>query len=150
MPTSLSPARRVVIDVPGEMRGKGRPRFARIGAFVRTYTDARTANAETWVRSCAIDAGVSVPIDGPLSVLISITVAIPRSWPKRKQAAAQRGEIRPTGKPDLDNSIKLIADALNGVAWPDDSAIVSLTAAKGYGMHPSTRIVIERIAPEAA
>lgn len=36
--------------------------------------------------------------------------------------------IRPTVKPDLDNVAKLIYDALNGVAWYDDNAIVDTGA----------------------
>ena len=36
--------------MPGEPRGKGRPRFRRAGAFVQTYTDDKTANYENLVK----------------------------------------------------------------------------------------------------
>jgi len=36
-------------------------------------------------------------------------------------------------KPDLDNVVKLVGDALNGVAYLDDAQIVEVKAEKGYG-----------------
>ena len=49
------------------------------------------------------------------------------------------GDIMP-GKPDLDNVVKAVLDALNGTVFTDDSQVVSLVAGKhwqnaeeGYG-----------------
>ena len=39
----------------------------------------------------------------------------------------------PTGRPDLDKLLRTILDALTGVAWADDSQVVSIEAAKIYG-----------------
>lgn len=125
--------------IPGAIRGKGRPRFSRRSG--RAYTDDKTQNAEAWVRACAIDAGAR-PMLGPLEVTISVTTQIPASWSKRRRAEALEGQVSPTGKPDLDNIAKLICDALNGIAWQDDSQIISMTLCKSYGANPSASVEV--------
>jgi Holliday junction resolvase RusA-like endonuclease len=130
----------LLIEIPGEMRGKGRPRFSRSGG--RPYTDAKTANAETWVKCCAIDQIGQPCLEGPLRLSVDIGVGIPASWPKKRQAAALLRSIHPTGKPDADNSVKLICDALNKIVWKDDSQIVSLSVQKFYAAEPATSLTV--------
>lgn len=72
-------------------------------------------------------------------------VQVPGSWSKKKRAAALEGSIRPTGKPDCSNMVKLVEDALNGVAWRDDSQIVSLGVRKRYAEKPETRLTIKEV-----
>lgn len=122
----------LTITIPGEMRGKGRPRFSARGGFVRAYTDAKTANAETWVRACAVEQAGTTPMLGPVSLTITIAVPVPASWSKKRRADALAGVACPTGKPDLDNCLKLIADALNGIVWRDDAQIVRVECRKHY------------------
>jgi Holliday junction resolvase RusA-like endonuclease len=137
------------IEIAGAMRGKGRPRFARRGDFVQTFTDERTKTAENWIRACAVDqAKITAPLDGPIGLQMQITVEIPGSWSKKKQAAALRGDVRPTGKPDLDNSLKLVADALNKVLWRDDAQIVLCGMTKAYGHVPGTVLIVTPIAAQ--
>ena len=126
----------LTIRVPGEIRGKGRPRFRRQGNFVRTHPDPKTASAEIWVRACAIDQVGQPCLAGPLTLAVAITVPIPPSWPKRKQKDALAGIVRPTGKPDADNTLKLLADALNKVVWQDDAQLVDVRVVKTYGAEP--------------
>lgn len=133
------------ITIPGEMRGKGRPRFARRGSFVRAYTDERTATAETWIKACAVDQAGAVPIEAPVSVDIAIAVPVPASWSKRKREHALAGTLMPTGKPDLDNCIKLIADALNGIVWRDDKQIVRIAASKRYAVVAETVLQVAEL-----
>ena len=52
------------------------------------------------------------------------------------------GIKRPTKKPDIDNAIKAIADALNGVAYYDDSQIVYIEATKHYAEKPQTVVTL--------
>lgn len=130
----------LVVVIPGVMRGKGRPRFTSAGGFGRAYTDAATKNAETWVRACAMDQVGQHVLDGPVSLAIEIGVVPPASWPKKRRADALAGATFPTGKPDLDNSLKLVADALNGILWHDDKQIVSVTARKFYAGQASTTL----------
>lgn len=138
-------ARQIFVSIPGEMRGKGRPRFSSFGGRPRAYTDAKTVSAENWVKSCGVDAMKgSAPILGPIDVHILIDVPIPASWSKKKRAEALAGQIMPTGKPDLDNSVKLICDALNRIVWEDDSQIVAMRAGKRYAAEASTALKVEQ------
>ncbi|WP_194285593.1 RusA family crossover junction endodeoxyribonuclease [Komagataeibacter medellinensis] len=121
------------IVIPGIARGKGRPRFSN----GRTYTDAKTRNAEAWIRQCAIEQVGHLYLECPLSVEMTIDVVVPKSWPKAKREAAQVGELRATGKPDLDNCFKM-CDALNGIVWKDDAQIVEATISRRYADVPRT------------
>lgn len=133
----------ISVTIPGEMRGKGRPRFARQGKFVRTYSDEKTANAETWIRASVIEQCGALCFETPLIVTVRIWCAVPASWSRRKRADALAGAVFPTGKPDLDNCAKLIFDALNGVLWRDYKQIVAMHVTKAYAEKPSTRLEVQ-------
>lgn len=121
----------ISFTIPGRVRGKGRPRaVVRPGtSFVSVYTDPETRNCETLVRNSAHDAmGEWTPFDGPIELTVAIFQLVPPSWSKKKTAAA----FYLTGKPDLDNVVKLIGDALNGIVWRDDSQISDLHVKRRY------------------
>ena len=54
---------------------------------------------------------------------------------------------RPTKKPDIDNVIKIITDALNGIAYDDDAQIVSLSATKFYDENPHVDVRLDDVRP---
>jgi Holliday junction resolvase RusA-like endonuclease len=135
---------RYTVTIPGTARGKGRPRATRTG---RVYTPSATVNAEAWVKACAVQQIGQPVLTTPLAVSVGIEVAVPASWPKKRRDAALSGDIRPTGKPDLDNSIKLLMDALNGIAWRDDAQVVRLIAGKRYATDARTVIEISEVLP---
>lgn len=129
----------LVITIPGTARGKARPRMTRTG---RVYTPKSTVNAETWIKQCAYDQ-VGMPVlQGPLAVSIDISVAVPASWPRKKRDDALAGVLRPTGKPDLDNTTKAFLDALNGIVWRDDAQVVDLAVSKRYAEHGMTVVSV--------
>jgi len=128
----------IQVRIPGEIRGKGRPRFGN----GRTYTPQATRNAEAWVRACAAQAWPAAPLDGALSVTLEIGVAVPRSWTKKRQADALEGLILPTGKPDLDNQLKMVGDACNGILWRDDAQIVTATVSRRYAETPAALLTV--------
>ncbi len=132
----------LVITIPGVMRGKQRARVTRRGAFATAYTPKETVNAEAWVKRCAVDQIGSPCLTTALEVFIHITVPIAESWSKKRRAAAVAGEIKPTGKPDADNTQKLLFDALNGIIWKDDAQIVDIRFSKRYGERPRTELTI--------
>ena len=133
----------ITIRVPGDPVAKGRPRATAIGGYARMYTPAGTRAYEQRVAIAAREAMAKAPpMDGPLSVSIEITMPIPVSWSKRKQADALAGLVMPTGRPDLDNLIKTLADACNGIVWRDDAQIVRLVAEKRYGEQPGASVSV--------
>lgn len=81
-------------------------------------------------------------IDQPLSVVINVYKQIPASYSNKKRERALAGKIRPTVKPDCDNIAKNINDALNGIAYPDDKQIVSLTINKFYALDERVEVNI--------
>ncbi|MCE2563360.1 RusA family crossover junction endodeoxyribonuclease [Komagataeibacter sp. FNDCF1] len=131
----------ITFTVPGPLRGKGRPRFGN----GRTFTDSKTMTAEAFVRSCAALACPLAPIDGPVSLDIRITRGIPKSWPNKRRQAALQGRLHATGKPDLDNVVKLVGDALNGIIWRDDSQITSVTCSRHFGEVEQSVISIQSL-----
>lgn len=123
----------ITFIVPGVPVGKGRPRFARQGAFVRAFTPEKTASYENLVKLAAAGAMAGrVPMDGAADVSIALYVTPPASWSQKKQRAALAGEVMPTSKPDMDNVVKGIFDAMNGIVWQDDKQVVSLRVWKRY------------------
>jgi Holliday junction resolvase RusA-like endonuclease len=130
----------ISFTVPGLPRGKGRPRFSVQGGFARAYTDAQTRSYEAEVKACAIQAGAT-PIDGPVRIEVRAYFPIPKSYPKWVAAACASEQFRYVKKPDTDNLSK-IKDALNGVAWADDSQVYDERVMKAYSACPRLEVTI--------
>lgn len=131
--------------VPGEPVGKGRPRVVRSSGFSRTYTPEKTASYENLVKLEFQRQGGRMLKDVPLKVRISAWYSIPRSASKRKKQAMSGGLIRPTKKPDADNVAKSVCDALNGLAYRDDSQVVTLIVEKWFGEEPRVDVEIREV-----
>ena len=79
----------------------------------------------------------------PLIMDIKIYRPIPKSFSKRKHAAALAGTLRPITKPDLKNYIAGIEDALEGVLFVNDSQIIGYgDSGKWYGDPPRIEVVV--------
>lgn len=132
----------LTFTVPGTPVGKGRPRFVRETG--RTYTPEKTANFETLVkweyhRQCG---DKHLRNGAELGMRVEAFFPIPQSKSKRVQRDMELGLIRHIHKPDADNLLKAVADALNHVAYHDDSAIVYAEVTKRYSRTPETRITV--------
>jgi len=133
----------IAFEVPGNPRGKGRPRMTRSG---HVYTPSETAAYENLIALACRDArGNKGPFTGPVAMHIHVGKQVPASKSKRTRQAMLAGEIRPATKPDLDNVIKAVLDGCNGVAYLDDRQIVELTATAHYAESPGVRVVIEEV-----
>lgn len=130
--------------VPGEVCAKGRPRFVNRGRFVQTYTPDKTVNYENLVRLSFMQAGCE-KLSGAIKAEIKVFMQIPKSESMKKKAAMMAGQIRPTKKPDADNCAKSVLDALNKIAFDDDSQIVELHVNKYYSENPRVTITLEEI-----
>jgi Holliday junction resolvase RusA-like endonuclease len=130
----------IKIELPGEPRGKDRPRFLRNRAKP-AYTTPRTAEYEESLAKVAMIAMAGrKPLDGPLFVTIRAYFGIANSWSKKDKASALAGYLRPTKKPDWENIAKTL-DAFNGIVWVDDAQIVDARVTKEYS--PMPRLVVE-------
>lgn len=119
--------------IPGSPQGKGRARAVVRHGQVQHYTPEKTRTYEGMIRTQAMaEMAGERPFEGPISLGATLTFEIPKSWPKWKRELAMAGRILPTVKPDADNVIKAIKDALNGVAWVDDCQVCSLNVQSRY------------------
>lgn len=131
----------IAFTIPGRLPGKkraGRRHFG--GTTVQSYNPPETASAEGVVRWYAAQATNNrVPVMlGPIRISIYAWRIPPKSWSVKKR---HRTEYV-TGKPDVDNSQKLIFDALNGVVWRDDAQIADVHFVRKYSMCDQERIEI--------
>lgn len=135
--------------VPGEPRGKGRPRAARRGKHITLYTDSKTAAYENLVAVFASQAMKGMPpMREAVRLTVDVRLPIRQSWSKRKQADALNGNLQAITKPDLDNVIKAVKDGCNGVVWHDDSQVVRYGdgTCKRYADKPGVFVVVEALA----
>lgn len=132
----------ISFTVYGDPKGKARPKFARIGNFVRAYNTKKQNATENYVKLAYLEAAKGVYLTGALSMNIIAYYPIPKSTSKKKRDEMLAGNIRPIIKPDADNCIKNIADALNKIAYGDDKSIVSVNFEKFYDIRPRTEIQI--------
>lgn len=120
----------IVFIVPGKPRGKSRPRFA----HGRAYTPQATHEYERLIAVCAIRAmrHTGYCRDGAKRLSVRACFPVPASWPKSRKAEAVTGDRVPETKPDADNILKAVADALNGIAYGDDCKVADMTCSKRY------------------
>jgi Holliday junction resolvase RusA-like endonuclease len=151
----------LTLDIPGVPQGKGRLRHRVVRSkanplgYASGYTPAATIAYEeqiavlarlTWGRQ--FGDGVMLEndpplLDGPIFLHVIAYKPIPESWSRAKKAAAERGDIRPTSKPDWDNFGKVAADALNTIAFKDDAQVADAFVQKYYSDTPRMRIVVQ-------
>lgn len=141
----------IAFTIPGAPQGKARARTCRNG---HTYTPDNTVLYENLVkteflRQCG--RGQRIRSDDTrraISMQITAVYPVPASYPKRDKVAALAGDLLPTKKPDADNVAKVIADALNGLAYDDDAQITDLSVLKRYGEEPEVRVKLWPVSDE--
>lgn len=131
------------IMIPGEPQGKGRPRYTRSG---HTYTPDSTRAYEALVRACYAEHVNSEPFAKgvPLVVVIECRFGVSLSDSVKKRQAKLCDMMMPTKKPDTDNIVKAVMDALNGAAYHDDSQVTTLHVYKRYGIAPCVKVWISK------
>ena len=134
-------------SVPGEPRGKQRPRVVNRGGFSKAYTPKETLAYENMVKWCYEQEakGYKFPDDAMLDVRILAYYTIPKSVSKKKRQQMVDRVIRPTKKPDCDNVVKLVCDALNALAYHDDAAVVDCQVRKFYSENPRLDVIIKEV-----
>lgn len=122
--------------------------FARSGGNGKVRFTPKKQRSHTGViKHFAMEAMRSRDIEeGPLSVTVTTSYPIPKSWSKKKKKSV----IFKTSKPDVDNLAKLVMDACNGIVWRDDAQIAVLVTQKSYtdGI-TGTHVKVARLSGEA-
>jgi len=106
---------------------KARPRFTKTG---HTYTPTKTHKYEFIIRDrWEKKYGNIRPWRGPMSMEVRFLMPRPKAmvWKKKPMPRSPCSK-----RPDLDNLIKAVTDALNGGAYVDDAQIFKITATKAY------------------
>lgn len=138
----------IEFKVPGEPKGKGRPRFSRVGKFTKTYTDAKTKMYEEKIASAArLQMYPHEPLETPLSITLIFHIGVPKSYSKKRTTDCLTGKEWPTKKPDVDNVAKAFLDAMNGIVYKDDVQVIRLHVYKKYSIDPHVHITIHEVFP---
>lgn len=144
---------RLTFTIFGEPKGKARARAVpkiiyKDGtprAVVHMVTPNDTRYAEKRVREAFRDKHPRHKAwTGPVMINFTAIFAVPKSFNRELKAAAQRGELYAIKKPDKDNIEKLIIDALNRIAWADDSQVMG-GGIKLYGHPPRIDVSIRSL-----
>ena len=120
---------------------KGRPRFTRTG---HAYTPQKTEQFEKKIRAI-YDLHKGEYFEGPITIRLLFNMPVPKSFTRKVKRQIEDGLFQHTKKPDLDNLAKAMLDALNGLAFKDDSQIVKLTIEKRYHSCPGVWLEIKEV-----
>ena len=143
---------KVELTILGEPMGKQRPRYSMYGGIVRTYTPQKTINYESLITheynskygKLMFEKGT------PLLVKVLAFYGLKKSdFGKKGLNKGGREKISQrfaTIKPDIDNVLKSVLDALNGICYFDDNQISQIIATKEYTLEtPRVEIYIEEL-----
>lgn len=135
--------------VHGTPKGKGRPRFSTdFWGGVHTHTPAATAAFEQRVRDYYLETYPRLirPVYGkdvPLILEVEAFFSPPESLSKKKKLQLlEHGGAWVTKRPDLDNIVKAVSDAMNNVAYHDDAQLVKVISSKRYAAIEGVRVQI--------
>ena len=129
-------------EMPGDIVGKARPRMnTRTG---KTYTPTKTKDYEYLLRQWFVMKYPNFEtIEGRVAVSIIAYFDIPKSTSKKKETEMLKESISPTKKPDIDNIVKIVLDAINKFAFKDDTQVTRLEVEKKYSKAPKVCVKIE-------
>lgn len=131
----------IKVSVPGQPVAKSRPRFS--FRSKRAYTPKKTKDYEELIKE-HVKPLVEGKISGPVEAKFIVVFQRPKYMMTKKY---QDKLILHTKRPDLDNVIKAIMDALNSIL-DDDAQICKIYAEKYYSdksQLPYTHIQLKEI-----
>ena len=132
---------KVFLVVPGKPLAKQRARWS--GHYL--YSPKETVGFETYIKEMFV---ISYPdfilLEGALRMTITAYMIIPKSTSKKRAKLMVERVIRPDKKPDWDSLGRIASDALEGLAYKNDSQIVTGIVHKWYAIRPRLEIEITR------
>lgn len=116
------------IEIPIEPRGQGRARVAVRGKYARVYKADADDQYEGTLRTFFRDAmrGRDIP-PGPVRIDVLAVFTLAKSHHRKTRPVPERRHV---GKPDIDNVLKAVCDAANGILWVDDTQVCEAHAEK--------------------
>lgn len=142
----MTTIRFIVSGLPGS---KGRARSFRLpNGGIGHYTPRPTERYESLVRDAyfaMIDQETGYCWSGPVGLTVKIFFQIPASWPKWRREWAEWEPERATKRPDWDNAGKIVADALNAIAYEDDAQICHAVLEKYYATNPRVEVELTKL-----
>ena len=128
----------ISFDVPGDpkplKRHRSRAVQTKTGKFFIHNYDPSINEKNNFIAKC-LEFKPEQPITAPIVLDIHFYLRRPKSHFRTGKNAGKLKDNAPffhTKKPDLDNLIKFVKDALNGIFWLDDSQIFYIKAVKSY------------------
>lgn len=142
----------IEFKIPGAPQGKARARTfynSKMGRM-NSITPEKTVLYENLIKMSylTVEENKRMPFQElmlPLKVSITACFEPPKSVSKKNREKMLKGEILPTKKPDIDNIAKVVLDALNGIAYKDDTQVVSLEVRKIYSEEACVKVYIHEI-----
>lgn len=134
---------RQTLHIPGNPVAQGRPKIAVVAGHARAYDPAKSRSWKGYVSTIA-QGQMLKEHDGPVAISIDAVFLRPQGIPKWKGT----GRFPRGSRPDVDNLAKAVCDALNGIAYHDDSAVTTLIVRKwtaAEGELPHVFIVIDDV-----
>lgn len=142
----------ICFTVPGKPQGKARARtfYNPKTQGMSSVTPEKTVLYENFISTCYLQIAGEERFEDTAYIRIRIQAffEVPKSSSKVKKEAMLNGEILPAKKPDIDNIAKAVLDALNSVAYRDDTQVVELQLRKQYSEKPRVKEEIMRLKQE--
>lgn len=134
----------IKLVIYGDPVAQGRPRFSTAGGFARAYDPAKSRDYKDYIRLAAAEQMRGIPpLEGALALSVRVYRPMPKAFSRKKAAEAEQGALQPTTKPDLDNYVKGIKDALKNICWRDDGQIVAYREPFGKFYSATPRVEVD-------
>ena len=129
-------------EVIGDIKGKARPR---VNTYTGTaYTPTGTKDYENVIKQYfKVKYPRYEPLDGRVAIKIIAYFEVTKNTTKKDKKLIEEGLLSPTKKPDIDNIVKIILDALNKMAFKYDNQITKLEVEKLYGSEEKIVVKVE-------
>lgn len=124
----------IEFEIQGVAEPKGRPRFSRHGRSVHTYTPDKTKQFERWFQHKSDPYKPAVPLELPVALDVRFYLPAPKRIKVKDEDFLEHVPV--VVKPDLDNLLKGVMDAMNKIFWKDDNQVYRFTSEKFYSSRP--------------
>ena len=133
--------------VPGVPKAQVRHRHTKRGhTYDPSAKDKKDFIYKLKTYNCGSPHKLVEPFTGEIILMITFQFPWPKKWYRTGKYSGllkDNAPIEHTIKPDIDNLLKFVMDAGNGVLWKDDRQVHQVQMKKIYGLSPETVIILE-------